>query len=391
VLCAIAGVGGAELSLLEVVSRLRDSYEFHLMIPGEGPLQEAARRAGAKTWILPWPEAICRTGETAMRAGPVKLLRAALKLGSFTSELSAMLEDIAPAVFVTNAIKAHIVGALARRRNDVPLIWYMRDGLEDRILSRKLLRLLARRCDLAICISQYVMSQLREHVAASLPARVIYNIVDLNRFHPAVSPASDLRKEPGEVWFGIVGPVTPLKGHDIFLEAAEKVAERLPNAVFLIAGNNSYFTEAGHGYQELLQRQSAKLLGDRVRFLGFRNDVPAVLSQLDVLVQANRGPEGLGRSLLEAMACGVPVIAVDKWGPAELVRHGENGLLFAPLDADALAEHMLTLGRDESLRRFMGKLGHRWIHENFVAPKLAGDVEQVLASVIASQLQEAIA
>ncbi len=389
-LCAIAGVGGAELSLLEVVSRLRDSYEFHLLIPAEGRLEEAARRAGAVTWILPWPEAICRTGETAMRAGAGQLARAALKLGSFTRALSKMLEEIDPAVFVTNAIKAHIVGALARRRKDVPLIWYMRDGLEDRILSRKLLRLLSRRCDLAICISQYVLSQVREYVAASLSARVIYNIIDLNRFHPEVSPASDLRKTPGEVWFGIVGPVTPLKGHDIFLTAAETVAGRMPNAKFVIVGNNSYFTEAGHGYQQLLQRQSAKLPGDRVQFLGFRQDVPAVLSQLDVLVQANRGPEGLGRSVLEAMACGVPVIAVDKWGPAELVRHGENGLLFAPLDADRLAEHMLTLGRDESLRLFMGRLGHSWIHEKFVARKLAGEVEQVLAGAIASQLQEAL-
>jgi glycosyltransferase involved in cell wall biosynthesis len=391
VLCAIAGVGGAELSLLELVSRLGDSYEFHLLIPAEGPLRAAAERAGAKTWILPWPEAICRTGETAMRAGPVQLLRAAMNLRSFARELSALLEEIDPAAFITNAVKAHIVGALARRRKDIPLIWYMRDGLEDRILSRKLLRLLSRRCDLAICISQYVLSQLREYVSPTLPAQAIYNIVDLSRFHPGVLPASDLRKAPDEVWFGIVGPVTPLKGHDVFLEAAEKVVEQLPNAVFVIVGNNSYFTEAGHGYQELLQRQSAKLLGDRVKFLGFRNDVPAVLSQLDVLVQANRGPEGLGRSLLEAMACGVPVIAVDKWGPRELVRHGETGLLFAPLDAEGLAKHMVTLGRDESLRRFMGKLGHSWMQENFVARKLAGEVGQLLASVIASQLQEAVA
>ena len=389
-LCAIAGVGGAELSLLELVSRLGDSYEFHLLIPAEGPLRDAAERAGANTWILPWPEAICRTGETAMRAGPVQLLRAAMNLRSFARELSALLEEIDPAAFITNAVKAHIVGALARRRKDIPLIWYMRDGLEDRILSRKLLRLLSRRCDLAICISQYVLSQLREYVSPTLPAQAIYNIVDLNRFHPGVLPASDLHKAPGEVWFGIVGPITPLKGHDVFLEAAEKVVEQLPNAVFVIVGNNSYFTEAGHGYEELL-RQSAKLLGERVRFLGFRNDVPAVLSQLDVLVQANRGPEGLGRSLLEAMACGVPVIAVDKWGPRELVRHGETGLLFAPLDAEGLAKHMVTFGRDESLRRFMGKLGHNWMQENFVARKLAGEVDELLASVIASQLQEALA
>jgi glycosyltransferase involved in cell wall biosynthesis len=391
VLCAIAGLGGAEFSLLELVARLRDSYEFHLIIPGKGPFQRSAEAAGAKVWILPWPEAISSTGETAMHAGIAKMLHAAASLQPFTRRLSDLLDEIQPSVFVTNAVKAHIIGALARKPKNVPLIWYMRDGLEERILSRKLLALLSRRCDMSVCISHYVAAQLREYVSASLPAKVIYNIIDLNRFHPGVAPPADLCKGPEEIWFGVVGAITPLKGHDVFLQAAERVLKQLPNAVFVIAGNNSYFTEAGLGYEELLQRRSAASLGDRARFLGFRSDVPAVLSRLDVLVQPNRGPEGLGRSLLEAMACAVPVIAVDKWGPAELVKHGETGLLFRPLDNEQLAAHMVTLGRDEPLRRFMGKLGHDWIHRNLVSRKLAGQLEQVLTSMIASQLQEAMA
>ena len=391
VLCAIAGLGGAELSLLELVTRLRDSYEFHLILPGEGPFQRSAEAAGAKVWILPWPEAISSTGETAMHAGLAKILRAAASLQPFARRLSQLLDKIQPAVFVTNAVKAHIIGALARKPRHVPLIWYMRDGLEERILSRKLMALLASRCDMSVCISHYVADQFREYVSASLPAQVIYNIIDLNRFHPGVAPPADLAKGPKEIWFGIVGAITPLKGHDVFLRAAEKVLKQLPNAVFVIAGNNSYFTEAGLGYEEFLQRRAAASLGDRARFLGFRSDVPAVLSRLDVLVQPNRGPEGLGRSLLEAMACAVPVIAVDKWGPAELVKHGETGLLFSPLDNEQLAAHMVTLGSDEPLRKFMGRLGHDWIHRNLVSGKLAGQLEQVLASTIASQLQESTA
>ncbi|MFZ0312879.1 MAG: glycosyltransferase, partial [Candidatus Korobacteraceae bacterium] len=318
VLCAIAGMGGAEFSLLELVKHLRDSYEFHLIIPGEGPFQRHAEAAGATVWLLPWPEAIFSTGETAMHAGAGKILRAATSLRPFTRRLSSLLEEIQPSVFITNAVKAHLIGALARRPQHVPLIWYMRDGLEQRILSRKLLALLSRRCDMSVCISHYVAAQFQEYVSASLPSTVIYNIVDLNRFHPGVAPPADLSKGPEEVWFGLIGAITPLKGHDVFLQAAEKVLKQLPRAVFVIAGDNSYVTEAGLGYEELLQRRAQDSLGDRVRFLGFRSDVPAVLSRLDVLVQPNRGPEGLGRSLLEAMACAVPVIAVDKWGPAEL-------------------------------------------------------------------------
>jgi glycosyltransferase involved in cell wall biosynthesis len=392
VLCAISGLGGAEFSLLELVTHLRDSYEFHLIVPGEGPLKESAELAGAKVWVLPWPEAIAGAGETAKRPSAARMLRSAACLRSFARRLSKLLDEIRPSVFVTNAAKAHVIGSLTRKRKHVPLIWYMRDGLENRVLSRKLLALLSRRCDLTVCISRYVAAQFRKYVSASVPANVIYNIVDLSRFRPGAAPPADLLKKPDEIWYGIVGAITPLKGHDIFLDAAESVLHELPNAIFAIVGNNPYVTEVGLLYEERLRhRVRNSALRDRVKFVGFRNDVPGILSQLDVLVQPNRGPEGLGRSVLEAMACGVPVIAVNKWGPAELIQDGETGLLFPPLDTGQLAAHMLTLGRDESLRRVMGKRGHDWIQQNLVSQELAGKFDRVLAAAIASQRQEAAA
>ena len=387
VLCAISGLGGAEFSLLELVSRLRDTYEFHLIVPSAGPLKTSAELAGAKVWILPWPEAIASTGETAAL---VKMFRSAACLMPFTRRLSEVLDRIGPAVFITNAVKPHLIGALAHKAKHVPLIWYMRDGLEERVVSRKLLALLSPRCDMAICISEYVASQFREYVSTSVPAEVVYNIIDLNRFHPGALPPADLRKGRDEIWFGMVGAITPLKGHDIFLGAAERVLDQQRNSFFVIVGNNPYRTEAGLRYEQLLRHRMATSLVDRVKFVGFRNDVPNVLSQLDVLVQPNRGPEGLGRSVLEAMACGLPVIAVDKWGPAELVEHGHSGLLFPPRDADKLATHMLTLAGSESLRKTMGKHGQDWIHQNLISKKLAGQFDGILASAISTPIEKAI-
>jgi glycosyltransferase involved in cell wall biosynthesis len=200
----------------------------------------------------------------------------------------------------------------------------------------------------------------------------------------------DLCKRPDEIWFGMVGAITPLKGHDIFLETAERVLRQLPEAVFLIVGSNPYVTQAAFQYEGLLRRRVAtSSLQDRVKFVGFRDDVPSVISQLDVLVQPNRGPEGLGRSVLEAMACGVPVITVDKWGPAELIEDGRSGLLFPPLDAEKLATHMLTLARSEPLRKAMGRHGCDWIQQNLVSKKLAGQFDGILASAIAPALQKA--
>jgi glycosyltransferase involved in cell wall biosynthesis len=392
VMCAISGLGGAELSLLELVSHLRDSYEFHLIVPGEGPLRSRAESAGAKVWVLPWPEAIVKTGETAQRPGLAQMVLSAGCLPSFTRRLSRLLEEISPSVFVTNAVKAHIIGALARRPKNVPLIWYMRDGMEERARSRKLLALLSRRCDLAVCISRYVAAQFRKYISASVPATVVYNIVDLKRFHPSALPPADLCKQPDEIWYGMAGAITPLKGHDVFLDAAERVLAQLPKAVFVIAGSNPYVTEAGLEYEKQLRRRVAgSLLRDRVKFVGFRGDMPNVCSQLDVLVQPNRGPEGLGRSVLEAMACSVPVISVNKWGPAELIDDSRSGLLFTPLDTEQLTAHMLTLGESKSLRRIMGNRGHDWIQRNLVATELAEKFDRILAGAIGCQTEEVAA
>ena len=103
-----------------------------------------------------------------------------------------------------------------------------------------------------------------------------------------------------------------------------------------------------------------------MRFLGQRSDIPAILSALDVLVQPNRGPEGLGRSVLEAMACAVPAIAVNRWGPAELIQDGSTGLLTPWMDVAALAERMIAIGRDEALRKRLGSNGRNWVLQNLM-------------------------
>jgi glycosyltransferase involved in cell wall biosynthesis len=383
ILCAIPGLGGAEISLLELVGRLREFYEFHFIVPDAGPLQTQAERLGATVWLLHWPESIASLGETAARPGIPQLLRSAHCMRPFAQRLSSLLYRISPSLFVTNSIKAHILGAMAKRPKDVPMVWYIRDGLEQRSWSRSCLALLSSRCDLALCISRYVESQVRHYVSANIRTEILYNIVDLDRFQPSIPPAPDLHKNPEEIWYGMVGPITPLKGQDLFLTAAEKVAHELPNASFVIAGKNPYLTQAASGYEFSLRcRAASATLQGRVKFLGFRDDVPGVLAALDVLVQPNRGPEGLGRSVLEAMACGVPVVAVDKWGPSELVEHCVSGLLFIPLDTDTLASHLITLGKSPSWRKSMGEHGRCWIRKNLLPGKLINRFVEIVDRLI---------
>ncbi len=375
-------MGGAEISMLELVGRLKDRYEFHIILPGDGPLKEKAEDLGAHVSIVPWPDAITRTGESGKKLRVARLARAGVDSPGFIFCLSKRLREIDASVWITNGIKCHVLASLVPRSRHVSLVWYLRDGLEGRMLTGKLLSLLSFRCDQAICISNYIAGELRAMMPGSLKAAVLYNIVDPERYKPGLPLPPDLRKESGELWFGVVGAVTSLKGQDLFLEAAEKVASELPSARFLIVGANFYATEDNSAYENKLRSIASRpVLAGKIKFLGFRRDIPAIVSNLDVLVQSNKGPEGLGRSVLEAMASAVPVISVDRWGPGELVSDAVTGLLFPPADTSLLAEKMLMLGRDSRLRKNLGANGRNWVLENLSPEKIVSGFQDIVERV----------
>jgi glycosyltransferase involved in cell wall biosynthesis len=376
-------MGGAEFSLLESLRYLRDSYEFCLLLPAKGSLKQKAEALGATVDILPWPDVLASTGETGKRPNLWDVAQCALSFRRLAKQVSDWARDSRISALITNSIKCHLIGAM-RPSPAEPLIWYLRDGLENRFLSRRLLAALAGQPTAAICISNYIAVQARRYVSATLPLHVIYNIVDLDNFRPNLPLPADLRKDPDEIWFGVVGAVTLLKGQDLFLRAAAAVARELSGARFLVVGTNGYLTQRSSAFEQELAVQARQLgLEKKVRFLGWRPDVPRIVANLDILVQSNRGPEGLGRSVLEAMACAVPVITVDRWGPAELLGAARNGLAFPYHDVEAMAERMLQLGKDQEQRKSLGANGRDWICSNLLPEVLAFKVRSVIGGAIA--------
>ena len=382
-----AHMGGAEISLLELVGRLKNRYEFHILLPDDGPLRERAEGLGAHVSIVPWPEAITRTGERGKKIKIARLARAAIISPRLIFSLSRRLQEINASVWITNGIKCHILASLVPRDRHISLIWYLRDGLEGRKISSRLLSMVSFRCDAAICISRYIAQELRKTVSDSLPHDVLYNIVNLERFQPGLPLPVDLRKEPEEIWFGIVGAITRLKGQDLFLEAAAKVSGIVPGARFLIVGGNLYATEQKSEFEEMLKGMVLGTpLRDKVRFLGYRTDVPSIVANFDVLVQSNRGPEGLGRSVLEAMACSVPVIAVDRWGPKELIQDGITGLLFPPGNTESLAQKMVDLAQHPDRREYLGENARKWVHANLLPDNLAAGFRKIIDRAMSDAL-----
>ena len=385
VLSPLSRMGGAETSLVELIRRLHGVPRVSVIVPDTGPLRDAASAAGAPTHILPWPRRLQALGDRAGTASVGRILRAALDLRPFARQLAILLTRIEADVLVTNGIKAHVVGAAARRRSNIPLIWYLRDGLEGRRMSARLLRRPAHNCAGAIAISNYLKTEFRHQLKTSVPVHVLYNIIDTDAYRPGNLPPADLHKPPGEIWYGTIGAITSLKGQDLFLQAAVNVLRAVPTARFFIVGTKLYDSTADVHFEQTLRASLRdQALETHVCFLGQRQDVPRLLSVLDVVVQPNRGPEGLGRSVLEAMTSGLPVIAVNRWGPAEIIRDEETGVLVPWMDTTALARQMVRLGQDAGLRRRLGLNARAWVLKHLDADRIVAEFRRIVNRILAN-------
>ena len=150
---------------------------------------------------------------------------------------------------------------------------------------------------------------------------IIDNAVDLRRFCVnGVRPTGRLR-------IGILANLIPLKGHEDFLEMAAELTRRNVDAEYWIVGEDIHNT----GYRKVLDDRTAELgLVDRIRFLGFRSDVPAILNELDIVVCTSHY-EPFGRCVVEAMACGRPVVATNVGGIPEIIEDQVTGVLVPPM------------------------------------------------------------
>jgi glycosyltransferase involved in cell wall biosynthesis len=173
---------------------------------------------------------------------------------------------------------------------------------------------------------------------------------------------------PEELLVGGIGALAPHKDHRTWIEAAAMVASRIPRARFLLAGE-------GELRGDLERRREALGLGERVRLLGFREDVPDLLGAFDVLLHSSR-LEGLGTSLVDAAFAGLPIVATRTGGIPEIARHGENAALAPAGDARSLAAALESVLEDPARRERMGSASRR-IALEFHADRTAAETLRI--------------
>jgi glycosyltransferase involved in cell wall biosynthesis len=254
-------------------------------------------------------------------------------------------------------------------------------GLPDHV--EWLNRLLAPITDGFIAVAESHGRYLAEHEGCPAEkVHVIPNGVDVERFHPRWPNASlqqkfGLTEETPVV--GIVAALRPEKNHELFLQAAALVREKLPAAKFLVVGDGPQRVK--------LESLSGKLkLTDSVRFLGTRRDIPEMLALFDVLALTSH-MEANPICLMEAMASEKPVVATRVGSVSETVVDGKTGCLTPPGDAAALADRLVELLSDREHAAAMGRAGREHIIAHASIDRMVEGYQKLLSGIYTSKSQ----
>ena len=213
-----------------------------------------------------------------------------------------------------------------------------------------------------------------------LPARkikVIYNGIDPDEFEVSLdreAKRKELGIEQDEVVVGMIGRFDPIKNHLMLLRAFYKVLKHISGAKLLLIGDGLL--------KENCEKFASELgIGDRVVFLGRRRDVPELLRTFDIYVLSSIA-EATSLTLLEAMAAGLPVIAIDAGGNPEIVMNDRTGILISPGNYREFAKATVSLIQDPEKRKRMGEAGIRRVKALFSIDRMLKEYEDLYLRLV---------
>lgn len=362
---AIRGTEACLLALLRNIDRTR----FNPLILCNDEIHlEAFRASGADAQLFDFPEIVLDRGLTHLPLA--KYFGAMYRLDKIMTEKAISL------LYCSGGLPCQISVPVAKLRR-IPLICHFHHPVSKRYYYSWLVKF----SSLVIFPSQYT----KEHSLqkAGVDGVVVGNGINCStEFLPAEARDLAWRRNNGiqsdDVVVAQVGAFSPNKRHDLLIAAFNIALQRMENLKLVLIGD-------GPERKKAEQLASDFRLQNNVVFAGY---VPRVAeffqNTIDINVLASE-EEGLGLTLLEASACGLPNIGTDCTGIREAICDGETGYLFERGDADALAMRIVELAMDPCKRQSMGRAGRRYVETNFSETRYAADIMGRIGELLAGQ------
>ncbi len=345
------GWGGQEIRILtEAQGMLKRGHRVTLLCPVEAGIRSAAERRGVPVEALPisrkgWKGLLAIRGYLK-RHPEIDVVNTHSSTDSWLAAVACLGWRNAPPIVRTRHVSSPV-------KDNAPTRWLYQKATRKIVTTGDALRR-----------ELHERNGFRWDTIVSVPTGI-----DLAAYRPG---------EPGEKRrLGIVATLRNWKGHSYLLESFARLRRELPDWELVIVGS-------GPQERNLRRRVDELGLGGAVRMVGNQENVVPWLQAMDLFVLPSYGEEGAPQAIMQAMACGLPVVSTTVGAIGEVVVHGETGLLVPPRDVEALTSALRTLIQDADLRRKMGNTGRARALERFGIDRMLDAMEGVFASVVRS-------
>jgi glycosyltransferase involved in cell wall biosynthesis len=372
-------ISGGGWSLLDLLASLPPGVDPILACP-DGPLAERAEALSVP--VKSMPEVV-----GSFRLGVVNSSRAVLALGSVSRRTARLARATEADLVHANSVRAGLAAVAAKRSGGRPTVVHVRDVLPPGVAPAAVKSTIKRGADAVIAISQYVASALGRDGRGV--TRVIHNGVDLDRFDPGLA-RREARRQLALAGDGpfvlLTGQITPWKGQRDTIEVIARLRSKWPTIQLLIAGAAKFVDPAARydnaAYERELRAQvAAGDLARNVVFLGERDDVPQLLRAADLALVPS-WEEPFGRTVVEALAAGTPVVATSVGGTREIIERPTEGMLVPPRRPDFWAEAISELLDNPRRREEMARLGRARAEAEFGQDRCAARMYELYEELV---------
>ena len=376
--------GGAGWSLFYLVKYIdRKIFEPIVVVPDAGIFKERYSGLGVRVVVAPHlPERTALqhfkrinfiTKTLSLIINTAGMIRTVFWLKSF------MKKEKVDLVYANNMLVKSI-GALAGKFSKKPCVLHIRN-LHEKKMEAFFYRRIFKLSSVKLIFSNSAASAVPFKDSVSDKIRIVHNGVDVEEYSNIKTGV--LRKEAGlskKIIVGYTGNIIPRKGLDILIKSMAEILRSNEDVVLLIVGRVPIGSSTDHQsiYQRLAEEKGVL---DRVIFLGFRKDVRPYVQDMDILVLPSR-QEPFGRSIVEAMALGVPVVASRVGGIPEIITDAQDGFLFPVEDTDKLSSTLSMLIGDKKMRKAIGRNARATINSRFNVEILSKEIQKSILELL---------